>query len=224
MKSKSSKGMFYLVLGILFALFNVIAFVIPTDKKPTFWIAYVFSVVAFVLQIVVWTLAWKNGDTLKSKFLGIPVIHVGIVYLILQLIAFGVFMALPNIPAWVAVVVCALILGISAVCMVGTQVGKNAIEQTEARVRQKVFYIKSLQVDVELLAERETDTTVKASLQKLAEQIRFSDPISHEALADVENTIREKVEQLKTSDSKHDTIQEIHLLFVERNKKAKILK
>ena len=84
---KKNNLMSYLALGIVFALFNVIAFVIPTDKTATFWTAYIFSVVAFAVQIPLWNITLGKKDTLKSKFLGIPVIHVGIVNLIIQLIA-----------------------------------------------------------------------------------------------------------------------------------------
>ena len=72
------KVMAYSVLGIAFVLFNVLAFVIPTEKTATFWIAYAFSVVAFGLQIGIWKFAFKGADTLKSKFLGISLIFVGI--------------------------------------------------------------------------------------------------------------------------------------------------
>ena len=69
---KKNNLMPYLALGIVFALFNVIAFVTPTDKTATFWTAYVFSVVAFAVQIPLWKIAFGKKDTLKSKFLGIP--------------------------------------------------------------------------------------------------------------------------------------------------------
>ncbi len=224
MKTKNNKSMSYIILGILFVLFNVLAFVIPTDKTATFWIAYVFSVVAFAAQLIVWNIAFKKDDELKSKFLCIPVIHVGIVYLIVQLIAFAVFMALPQTPYWVSVVVCAVILAFAAIAMIGTKVGRDAIENTEAHVKTKVFYIKSLQVDVEILAESESDPAIKAELSKLAENIRFSDPMSNEVLADIENSIKEKVALLKTSADKQPIMTEVNSLLAERNKKAKILK
>ena len=48
---KKNKGMAYAVLAIAFVLINVIAFAVPTAKTATFWIAYVFTAVAFALQI-----------------------------------------------------------------------------------------------------------------------------------------------------------------------------
>ena len=221
---KKNKGIAYAVLAIAFVLFNVIAFAVPTAKTSTFWIAYVFAAVAFVSQIAIWKFAFKGADTLKSKFLGIPLISVGITYLIIQLIAFAIFMAFSIAPTWIAIVVCALILGISAICLIGTETGREEINRVEEKVEKKVFYIKALQVDVEMLASTETDADTKATLTKLAEKIRFSDPMSNEVLAELEAEITAKVKELKTAENKSAIITVLDSLITERNKKAKVLK
>lgn len=221
---KKNKGMAYAVLAIAFVLFNVIAFAVPTAKTSTFWIAYVFAAVAFASQIAIWKFAFKGADTLKSKFLGIPLISVGITYLIIQLIAFAIFMAFSIAPTWIAIVVCALILGISAICLIGTETGREEINRVEEKVEKKVFYIKALQVDVEMLASTETDADTKAALTKLAEKIRFSDPMSNEVLSEIEAEITAKVKELKTAENKSAIITVLDLLITERNKKAKLLK
>ena len=221
---KKNKGMAYAILAIAFVLFNVIAFAIPTAKTATFWIAYAFSVVAFALQIAIWKFAFKGADTLKSKFLGIPLISVGITYLIIQIIAFAVFMALPLTASWIAIAVCAFILGISAICLIGTETGREEVGRVEEKVEKKVFYIKSLQVDVEMLASTETDADTKAALTKLTEKIRFSDPMSNDVLSDLEAEITAKVKELKTAENKVEIITVLDSLITERNKKAKLLK
>ena len=221
---RKNKGMAYAVLGIAFVMFNVIAFAIPTEKNATFWVAYVFSTIAFASQIAIWKFAFKGTDTLKSKFLGIPLISVGITYLIVQIIAIAIFMALPLTASWIAIVVCALILGISAICLIGTETGREEINRVEEKVEKKVFYIKSLQVDIEMLASTETDDGTKIALTKLAEKIRFSDPMSDEALVDLEAEITAKVKELKTAENKAGIITVLDSLITERNKKAKLLK
>ena len=221
---KKNKGMAYAVLAIAFVLFNVIAFAIPTAKTATFWIAYAFSIVAFASQIVIWKFAFKGADTLKSKFLGIPLISVGITYLIIQIIAFAVFMALPLAASWIAIVVCVLILGISAICLIGTETGREEINRVEEKVEKKVFYIKALQVDIEMLTSAERDADTKAALTKLAEKIRFSDPMSNDVLSDLEAEITAKVKELKTAENKAEIITVLDSLITERNKKAKLLK
>ena len=222
MKKNSTKG--YVILGILFALISIIAFAVPTVKTTTFWITYVFTAAAFAAQIGVWRTALGKAETLKSKFLGFPVVHIGIVYAILQVIAFVVFMFVPTLPAWSAIVVCSVIAGISAVCMISSEAGRNEIERVEAKVQKNVFYIRELQADVELLAENESDTSVKTALTQLAEKVRFSDPMSNEQLADLENKISTKVAELKTVSNKVEIITELNSLLDERNKKCKILK
>ena len=214
----------YIILGITFALFNVIAFAVPTAKTATFWIAYAFTAVAFVLQIGTWNAAFKTDDTLKSKFLGIPIIHIGIVYLAFQLIAFAVFMVFPIIPSWVAVIICALILGISAICLISADAARGEIARVEEKVNSKVFYIRELQVDVEMLAEQEQNPETKIALAKLAEKIRYSDPMSSEVLTDLEAKIKEKATALKTTDNKLEIITELDSLLTQRNKKSKVLK
>ena len=221
---KKNNLMSYLALGIVFALFNVIAFVIPTEKTATFWTAYAFFVVAFAVQILLWKIALGKKDTLKSKFLGIPVIHVGITYLIIQQIAFAVFMIFPTLPVWLAVVVCAIILAISALCVIAGQAGANEINRVEEKIKVKRAFIQFLQTDIEMLAETETDAETKAALKKLAEKVRFSDPMSHEMLGELESRISAKVEEMKSTADKKTLIEEITTLLTERNKKCKILK
>ena len=221
---KKNSLMSYLALGVVFALFNVIAFVIPTDKTPTFWTAYVFSVVAFAVQIPLWNIALGKKETLKSKFLGIPIIHVGLTYLIIQLIAFAVFMIFPTLPVWLAVVVCAIILAISALCAIAGQAGANEINRVEEKIKVKRAFIQFLQTDIEMLVESETDSETKAALKKLAENVRFSDPMSHEMLGELEFRISAKVEEMKAAADKKTLIEEVSILLSERNKKCKILK
>lgn len=222
MKKNSTKG--YVILGILFALVSIIAFAVPTVKTTTFWIAYVFTAAAFAAQIGIWKTALGKEGTLKSKFLGFPVVHIGIVYAIIQTVAFAVFLFVPTLPVWSAIVVCSVIAGISAVCMISADAGRDEIERVEANVQKKVFYIRELQADIELLADNETNADVKTALTQLAEKIRFSDPMSSEQLADLENKISAKVLELKTAPNKVEIITELNSLLDERNKKCKILK
>ena len=222
MKKNSSKG--YAILGILFVLVSVIAFAVPSAKTAAFWISYAFTVVAFAAQIIIWKSALGRAESLKSKFLGFPIVHIGIVYLIVQIIALAVFLLIPTLPIWSAVIACAVVAGVSAVCIIASDVGRSEIERVSAKVREKTFYIKQLQADVELLAGAETDAAAKSALAQLAEKIRYSDPMSDEQVADIEDRITAKIAELKSSTDKTEIINELNSLLDERNKKIKILK
>ena len=222
MKKNISKG--YFILGILFILVSVIAFAVPAAKTAAFWISYGFAVIAFAAQLIIWKAALGRSESLKSKFLGFPVVHIGIVYLIVQVIALAVFLSIPTLPIWSAVVACAVIAGVSAVCMIASDVGRGEINRVSAKVQEKTFYIKQLQADVELLAGAETDTAAKLALMQLAEKIRYSDPMSDEQVADIEDRITAKIAELKSSTDKTGIINELNSLLDERNRKCKLLK
>ena len=104
-----------------------------------------------------------------------------------------------------------------------TDVGRTELEKVEQKVQGKVFYIKNLQVDIEILASAEKDTKTKEQLEQLVEKIRFSDPMSNEQLAVLEDKISLAVENLKSSDDKMKIIEDLNLLLDERNRKCKIL-
>ena len=222
MKKNSSKG--YLILGILFILVSVIAFAVPTAKTTAFWISYAFTVLAFAAQLTIWNAALGRSESLKSKFLGFPVVHIGIVYLVVQIIAFIVFLSIPTLPIWSAVVVCAVVAGVSAVCMIAADVGRSEIERVSAKVQEKASFIKHLRTEIELLADAETDAATKSALTQLAEKIRYSDPMSGEQIVDIENRIVAKIAELKSATDKAKIIDELNLLLDERNKKIKNLK
>lgn len=220
MKNKKTA---YLILAIAFVVFNVIALVIPVERTASFWITYAFTNIAFVIQPVIWPVSFKNADTLKAKFLGIPIIHIGIVYLILQLVAFAVICITP-VESWLSVVIGIVLLGFTLIGVVAASFSKKVISDTDAKVKGKVTYIKALQAEMELIADAEKDPVIKTELQKLAEAIRYSDPMSDHSFADIEKAIYEKVSELKSAGDKTQLISAISNLIAERNKKCKLLK
>ena len=218
MKKNRVKG--YALIGIIFILITVVSLAIPTSKSAAFWVAYIFTVVALAAQIVLWKRAFGHKE-LKSKFLGFPIVHIGIVYLVVQIAVLFIFVFAEKLPTWSALVICT---AIAAIFMIAADAGRTEIERVEQKIKGKVFYIKNLQVDMEILAGAEKDAKTKKALEQLAEKIRFSDPMSNEQLAVLEDKISLAVENLKSSDDKMKIIEDLNLLLDERNRKCKILK
>ncbi|MCD7812333.1 MAG: hypothetical protein LUG91_10935 [Ruminococcus sp.] len=213
----------YIVIAILFVLFHVVVFTIPMEKTACFWVAYGFSVLSFFIV----TFSWKISavkKSLQSLFLGIPVFYVSVVYCVLQLLTFVVFMIVNRAPVWAAVLVCSLILGISCICMITTKAGAETIADTEVKVAAKRKFIKDLQIEVELLAEKESDKETKEKLFLLAKKIRLSDPMSDESLSTLEEEIFAIVENFCNSTDKNETISEVERLLLRRNKQVMDLK
>ncbi len=222
MSRNKKLGCVILLIALVFVC--VVAFAIPTAKTTSFWIAFVFICIAFASQILIWNIGFKDNTPLKSKFLGIPIVRVGYIYLVLQLIALAVLVAYPALPVWVTIIINVLIVGISAICMITAEIGGDIVSNVEKKIQSKVSYIREIQADIEMVAERESDSSVKQKILKLAEKVRYSDPISSDELSELEKRISDKVKELNSVDDKSAVVDEIELLLLERNKKCKIYK
>lgn len=214
----------YLVLGLLFVILSVIAFALPTEKTGSFWIAYTFTALAFILQIPLWKHSIGKEVPVKSKFFAISAVYLGVLYLIIQIIIFAVVLLIPTIQLWLTVVICAVPLCLSLVFIISTFAGRNEIERVEAKEQGKVTFIRQLQSEVELLMLSESDPDVKAELNRLVDTIRFSDPMSNDKLHDLEAEIMSLIIGLRDSDTKLQEVKHISRLLDERNSKCAILK
>lgn len=108
--------------------------------------------------------------------------------------------------------------------MITTNAGTEMITATENKVAAKRQFIKDLQIEVEMLAESETDSDIKQKLTELAKKIRLSDPMSDGSLVELENELSAKIAAIESNSNKADTIKEAEALLLKRNKKVKALK
>jgi len=218
---------------IIVAVYNVVVFVIPFTKSGGFWTGYGFSMFAILLTAGVRFYAF-NRDKLQSKVYGIPLVMVVGRYLIIQLVIGFLQMILPMIwpaiPFQYGLVLNTVLLGACLIGLIRIDSAKEMIERIDEKIKEKVFYIKSLQVDVECLADKTSDESVKKVLKDLAETIKYSDPMSSPQLAANENKIEAKATALAETVGKADgeaskaLCGELQQLFAERNRKCKILK
>jgi len=230
MKLTKNKGMFFASIFIILAVFNVVVFVIPFNKGGGFWSGYGFSMLAILLSAAVSFYAFDR-EGLKSKFYGVPLISVAWYYLVIQVIVGLIEMGLDFIPIpfQYGIALNTVLLGACLIGLITVEASKEEIERIDAQVKEKVFYIKSLQADVEGLASRVSDD-MKKLLKDLAETIRYSDPMSSPQLATIENKIEAKAAVLTEAvgNANGDAIKalcnELQQLFAERNRKCKVLK
>ena len=211
---------------VLFVVFLIVAFAVPSKYTMTFWVAFLFTVISFVLNTYKWIEYFKINKDLNSKFLNIPILNVSYYYMIVQLVSFLVFKFAYMLPVWISIIWNALIIAFALIGFITISSASEYIQSVDEKSKTKVDYIKNLQADVELIATSTDDLKTKEMLDKLAEKIRFSDPVSNELLSDFELQIYENVELLKTAE-KNDVpviVGTIEKLITERNKKCKIFK
>ena len=132
-------------------------------------------------------------------------------------------MFVPRFPAWASALLCVIALGVSAVLLIAVNTGTGSITTIEKKTSQKRMYIKTLQIDIEMLAEQESDPTIKEQLTALGKKIRLSDPMSDDSLSVIEDNISSIVAGFNNTD-KSAAIKEIELLLNRRNKMVMALK
>lgn len=221
---KSRKQITIISLIILIG-YNLIAFIIPSLKNTTFWVAYCFSNLSIIISSLV-ILHALDEQGINNKFKNMPTVYATWSYLVIQLIMGFIEIYYP-INFRYSILINAIILGLSTIILLGVNAGKKEIDRVEKKVQEKVFFIKELQADVEILVNKITNDNAKKELELLVETIKYSDPMSHSNLAAIENQITNEVTKLKQTEDIEDIkhiCSELQQLFSERNKKAKLYK
>ncbi len=225
-----------LIWVILLAAFNLVVFLVrPIIPKyeivydGRFWIAWIFILVAFIGNLACAYVAFQ-AENLKKMFYNLPLITVSGSALVAMLVAGCALMLIPNCPAWIAAVVCILILAFNAIAVVKTSWAGAAVSAIDDKVKAQTSYIKNLTADAEGLVARAQSEPVKAECKKVYEAIRYSDPMSNEALSVIEAKITVKMDELTGAVGKDDVdrvreiADEVVVLVGDRNRKCKGLK
>ena len=229
MEFTENKKIYFTTVYIILVVYIVLAFIIPFNKGGSFWTGFGFSMIAILLAAGVGHYAFNN-EKLISKYYRAPLILVVWRYLVIQLIVSLAEMVLYFIPFQYGLALNTALLGACLIGLIAIDVSVDEIERIDEKINEKVFYIKSMQADVEGLISKASDEAAKKELKALAETIRYSDPMSSPQLASIENKIEAKAAALTEAieatdaDSLKTLCNELQQLFAERNRKCKLLK
>ncbi|MDE5603973.1 MAG: hypothetical protein K2I73_00130 [Eubacterium sp.] len=221
--------------AIAFVVFNVITFVVTGATMgfaallPSFWIGYGFITLAFIGNLICSLMFFKEEN--KNKvFLKISVLRLSYSALVASLIAGVIAMVVPAIPYWVGIIVDVLILAFYAIAIVKASAAADIVNNVEQKVKEKTFFIKALTVDADSIMERAKNDEIKAEAKKVYEAIRYSDPMSSKALANIENQIQNQFNVFADAVQNNDidlaksSANELVILVNDRNKKCNLLK
>ena len=218
-------------LGVLLVLYILIAFLIPFVHTALFWVSFVFTLIAFGVMGASFYIAFIINPDAKSRFYGFPIAKIGAIYGLAQLIAGLVFMALAvYAPVWLAVLVYAIALGAAVIGLISAEAVAEEIHKQDAKLKKDVTLMRSLQSKLNQMAAQCDNPDATAEVKRFAEEMRYSDPVSSEALADIERDLTAAVEELQSAIVDGDSAATKQLcrkasgILVERNRLCKLNK
>lgn len=220
-----------IILAILFVVYTVIAFALPFPKNGVFLLAYLFSVVAFGIQIYVFRISFQRGSDVKSKFYGFPIAKIGVLYLLVQIVVSLIMMALSIlVPIWLALILQAIILAAAGVGVIAADVMRNEIHRQDTVLRKDVSSMRGMQSKIRMLAGQCADTEISEDVSRLSEALRYSDPVSSQALAEIEKELESLIDELQKAameqdfPAAHELCRKALLTLEERNRLCKLNK
>lgn len=231
------KGFKYYGITWLIAvvIFNAFVFLVPNSFEGyskfggAFWAGYVLIMLALSGQAVCSWLFFKKDD--KNKiFLSLSALSFSLSGLIVSIIAGVLCMIIPNLPNWLGALIGILVLGAYGIAYVAATASAEAVESIDKKVEAKTMFIRSLTSDIESLKARAKSETVKAEVKKVSDAVRYSDPMSSEALFNVETQITAGFNKLVAAVEADDVeaaktaADETVILIKDRSNKCKLLK
>lgn len=219
-----------IILIIIAAVYSVAVFVLPFPKENAiFWLSYLFTLAALGAQVYVMRVAFSRGRDTRSKFYGFPIARVGVTYLMAQLILGLLFMGRARIvPVWLPIVVYTVLLGAAAIGFIAADVMRDEIERQDVKLKKDVACMRALQSKTASMARLAQDDQVRRALERFSEDLRFSDPVSSESLADIEADLAACVDELHqaVTDGGHENtltlVQKAETILAERNRLCKL--
>jgi len=216
---------------LLCGLVNLIVFLTIDQARletTAFWVAWGFATPWTLLSALVLHL-WA-GKKQGEEVLRMPVAYYlcaifGVLYLVV-----GLIFMYANIETLTALIIIeAIITVIYLIAVMYSMNTTDSIAKEEKVTKQKVFFIRMLASNVNTCLPMATDETVRAQLETLADNIRFSDPMSHQALAVIEGELANTIDEitLKLTDGNQDVsalIKKAEMQLSRRNAQCAMLK
>ncbi len=198
MERRINEIRWWIGLGTAAVVYNVIAFALPFAKTAVFFLSWAFTMAALAAQVYVIRTAFFKGEGIKSKLYGFPIARVGMIYLAVQAFLGLIFMALGTVvPFWLPLVLYVILMGAALIGLITTEGAREEVERQERKLVKDVGRMKKFRILADTLAREGQIMEAKEALKELAEAFRYSDPVSNEALREIEDTLADDLANLQ---------------------------
>lgn len=223
--------LFLSVLSLILFVSAQIAVALLVGLTGGFWVGCAFFAVGIGSVIGFSLSAMRKEQPMFDFLLGIPVWKHSATYAVVAFVLAILFSALgQKVHGAIAGVVQALALVVYLFFILTAKIPQQTIRNIREEVRTKTTRLRLLEADAQLLANSCNDAAARTEALRLADALRYSDPMSHASLESIEGEIEQQIRLARTEGNAGDNgavvsrCRAAEALLEERNLKCKILK
>jgi hypothetical protein len=182
--------------AVIFAAYSAVVFLLPFAGGGAFWISYLCTALIFALALAA-SLRTAGRGPARFVFYRLPLLYVLWGAAGLQGAAAMIFMAAASLPLWASAVGGVVLLAFALAAWITAEWARWQIERLDRGGSETTLFMRSLQSEIEDLAARTENGPLRAELAPLAEDLRYSDPVSNPLLAAAEAELKIKIEEIR---------------------------
>ena len=236
MKLNNKSKILLAMVAVAFVVFNVIFFLVADIAgitNPTTIVSWVFVALGFVSFLLFSYLSTFRQGMDNLVFMRFTLFGHCAIYLVVDFVL-AVFFTILGSRVQISLVwsisIQFIALAVHVLIALACLLTKAAAEDIGIEVKQKTSRMKGFRVDAEMLVEYCTDASIKEDFRKFAEAVRYSDPMSCDALTAIENDLEQIISEMKQllmsgdTEVARDKCKTANNILKERNKKCLMFK
>lgn len=159
-------------------------------------------------------MSFNSNASLKSKVYGLPIVNIGVIYLIAQLVLSIIFMALSSLINYVLpVLIYSVLLSAVVIGIISTVGVTEEIIAQDNKVVQKTVIFRTLQAEIKAIFENCNNAELSPIISKLNDEFKYSDPVSNDATSEIENQLVDLLSSLSSAVMYDDVVQIKEIIF-----------
>lgn len=133
MKTNKNKILYFVIIGLLLVIVNLVSFLYPFTKTVNFWVGYSFTTLSFIISAIVLLLQYDKKDE-KSRFYGVSVIFVLEVYVAVQFVLSLLQMRYNFFHYRFSILINAVLLILAVIGLITLSMGNNNEEEKNKEI------------------------------------------------------------------------------------------
>lgn len=183
MSKKSLYG--YIFLALVFIIY--IAATMPFPKTAIFWIAFAFSLAAFVSQFYTIHVLTKKRAGIKDRIYDFPLLRVSVLYLIIQIgVSLLLMFFFGKVPVFAAVLIEVILLAAAVAGNFSVKAAGGEIIRQEMQLKRELVKMQDLRERINRLIIQCDEGQIKELLLKMEDEVRYSNPVSGDISEEIE--------------------------------------